>query len=126
MINPVTTKVNVYLINGSNLYLLCNFYYSEPSPQCNLQVVEVCKDYICVTWQVLESDGNSRITRYVVEKADTSTPTFTIADHTDSDTQEFKVSQLNKGKQYLIRMFAENAFGQGELVSARTRTAATW
>ena len=70
-----------------------------------------------MTWQVLESDGNSRITRYVVEKADTSTPTFTIAGHTDSDTQEFKVSQLNKGKQYLIRMFAGNAVGQGEPVS---------
>ena len=63
------------------------------------------------------SDGNSPITRYVVEKADASTRTFTIAGHTDSDTREFKVSQLNKGKQYLLRVFAENAIGQSEPVS---------
>ena len=65
------------------------------------------------------SDSNSPITRYVVEKADTRTPTFTIAGHTDSDTLEFKVSQLNKGKQYLIRVFAENAIGQSEPVSVQ-------
>ena len=63
------------------------------------------------------SDGNSPITRYVVEKADGSTRIFTIAGHTDSDTQEFKVSQLNKGKHYFIRVFAQNANGQSEPVS---------
>ena len=106
-----------YLIILSNLYLLCNFYYSEPSPPRNLQVVEVCADYICVTWQAPVSDGNSPITSYVVEKADASTRTFTIAGQTDSDTLEFKVSQLNKGKQYLIRVFAENVVGQSKPVS---------
>ena len=80
-------------------------------------MVKVCTDYVCVTWQVPVSDGNSPITRYVVEKADASTRTFTIAGHTDSDTQEFKVSQLNKGKQYLIRVFAENVIGRSEPVS---------
>ncbi|KAI0217182.1 Titin, partial [Lamellibrachia satsuma] len=89
----------------------------EPSPPCNLQVVEICADYVCVTWQAPVSDGNSPITRYIVEKADASSRTFTIAGHTDSDTQEFKVSQLKKGKQYLIRVFAENVIGQSEPVS---------
>ncbi|KAI0240814.1 Titin [Lamellibrachia satsuma] len=89
----------------------------EPSPPCNLHMVDVCTDYVCVTWQAPMSDGNSPITRYVVEKADASTRTFTIAGHTDSDTQEFKVNQLNKGKPYLIRVFAENAIGQSEPVS---------
>ena len=63
------------------------------------------------------SDGNSPITRYVVETADASTHTFTNAGYSDSDTLEFKVSQLNKGKQYLLRVFAENATGQSEPVS---------
>ena len=106
-----------YLIILNNLYLLCNFYYSEPSPPRNLQVVKVCADYVCVTWQAPVDDGNSPITSYVVEKADASTRTFTIAGHTDCDTREFKVSQLNKGNQYLIRVFAENAIGQSEPVS---------
>ena len=80
-------------------------------------MVEVCTDYIGVTWQAPENDGNSPITRYIVEKADTSERNFTIAGHTDSDTLEFKVSQLNKGKQYLIRVFAENAIGRSEPLS---------
>ena len=105
------------IINLNNLYLLCNLYYSEPSPPCNLQVMEVCTNYVCVTWQAPMNDGNSPITRYVVEKADARTLTFTIAGHTDSDTLEFKVSQLNVDKQYLIRVFAENAIGQSEPVS---------
>ena len=115
---PISSPLmKTYIINLSNLYLLCNFYYSEPSPPYNLQVVEVCTDYVCVTWQAPMSDGNSPITRYVVEKADASTRTFTNAGHTDNDTLKFKVSQLNKGKQYLLRVFAENATGQSEPVS---------
>ena len=98
--------------------LFLQFVYSDkPSPPCNLQVVEICTDYICVTWQAPVSDVNSPITRYVVEKADARTPNFTIAGYTSSDTHEFKVSQLNKGKQYLIRVFVENVIGQSEPVS---------
>ena len=60
------------------------------------------------------SDGNSPITRYVVEKADARTHNFTTVSHTDCNTLEFKVSQLNRGKHYLIRVFAENVIGQSE------------
>ncbi|KAI0216736.1 Twitchin [Lamellibrachia satsuma] len=89
----------------------------KPSSPSNLQVVEVCKDYVFVKWQAPMSDGNSPITRYVVEKADARTPNFTTACHTDCDTLEVKVSQLNKGKHYFLRVFAENAIGQSEPVS---------
>ena len=88
----------------------------KPSPPQNLQVVEIYKDYICVTWQAPESDGNSPITGYVVEKADSKRRTFTTSGNTDSDTLKFKVSQLYEGKEYLVRVFAENAIGQSEPV----------
>ncbi|KAI0238592.1 hypothetical protein LSAT2_010679 [Lamellibrachia satsuma] len=107
------------LVIVTTMWWMCYQRKDKPSSPCNLQVVKVCTDYVCVTWQAPMSDGNSPITRYVVEKADTRTPTFTIAGHTDSDTQEFKMSQLNKGKQYLIRVFAENAIGQSEPVSVQ-------
>ena len=93
------------------------FYSDKPSSPCNLQVVEVCKDYVFVKWQAPMSDGNSPITRYVVEKADARTPNFTTACHTDCDTLEVKVSQLNKGKHYFLRVFAENVIGRSEPVS---------
>ena len=110
-------KKRLKMLNSLNLYLLCNFYYSEPSPPRNLQVVEVCTNCICVVWQAPESDDNSPITRYIVEKADASTRTFTFAGHTNGDTLEFKVNQLNKGKQYLIRVSAQNVIGHSEPVS---------
>ncbi|KAI0238109.1 hypothetical protein LSAT2_011259 [Lamellibrachia satsuma] len=86
---------------------------NKPSSPSNLQVV-VCTDYICVKWQAPMSDGNSPITRYVLEKADARTPNFTTAGHTNTDTLEFKMSQLNKGKHYFLRVFAENVIGQSE------------
>ena len=113
-----TCIINLSNLYEPNLYFLCNFYYSdEPSPPCNLQVVEVCTDYVCVKWQAPEIDGNSPITGYVVKTADASMHTFTVAGHTQSDTLEFKVSQLNKGRQYWIRVFAKNAIGESEPVS---------
>ena len=99
-------------------FFILQFFYSDnPSPPRNLQVVKVCTDYVCVKWQAPVSDGNSPITCYVVDKADASTRTFTNAGHTNSDTCKFKVSQLNKGKPYLIRVIAENAIGHSEPVS---------
>ncbi|KAI0222984.1 hypothetical protein LSAT2_025770, partial [Lamellibrachia satsuma] len=78
----------VVLVIVTMVWWMCYQRKDEPSPPCNLQVVEVCTDYVCVTWQAPVSDGNSPITRYVVEKADPNTHTFTIAGHTESDTLE--------------------------------------
>ena len=88
----------------------------KPSPPRHLAVVEIYKDYVTVTWQVPESDGNSPITGYVVEKADAKRRTFTTSGKTDSDTLKFKVGQLYEGKEYLVRVMAENAMGQSEPV----------
>ena len=76
--------------------------------------MEIFNDYIFVSWEAPESDGGSPITDYVVEKAgaDVNEGTFTAAGQTDNT--QHKVSQLDKGKRYLVQVFAKNAVGQSE------------
>ena len=89
---------------------------SVPSPPRNLMTVKVYDSSIRVTWQVPQSDGNSPITGYVVEVAEVSGRTYTTVGHTNSDTLEFTLDGLEKDKQYLVRLFAENAIGRSEPV----------
>ena len=115
---------NTVIKKGHMLYHFHNIFkfYSDPvesrkpSAPRNLEVVEVSKDCVTVTWQTPKIDGNSPITRYVVEKADVDGHTFTTAGCTDSDTLRLNVSQLDKDKHYMVRVFAENAIGQSEPV----------
>ena len=76
--------------------------------------MEILNDYIFVSWEAPESDGGSPITDYVVQKAgaDVNEGTFTAAGQTDNT--QHKVSQLDKGKHYLVQVFAKNAVGQSE------------
>ena len=75
---------------------------------------EVNKDYVVIVWDEPESDGGSPITEYLVEKKDAAKKTYIKADNTDSLTRELKVTKLVEGKEYDIRVFAENEIGQSE------------
>ena len=89
----------------------------KPSAPQNLKVVEVFKDFITVVWSAPLTDGGSPITGYTVEKADATRRNFVNAGSTDAATLKFKVGKLSEGKEYLIRVFAENAIGQSDPVT---------
>ena len=61
-----------------------------------------------------ENKGDSSITSYVVEMADTSDGEFSEIDKTDSITFMSKVRSLEKEKQYLVRVFAVTWSGRSE------------
>jgi titin len=86
----------------------------KPSPPRDVRVKEVNKDYVVVTWDAPESDGGSPITGYLVEKKDAAKKTYIKADNTDANTLELKVTKLVEGKEYDIRVFAENEIGASE------------
>ena len=77
-------------------------------------MVKIDIDYISLEWEAPQSDGNSPITRYVVEKADANKGTYMTAGQTNCDTLKFKLSQLDNEKRYLVQVVAENAIGQSE------------
>ena len=61
-----------------------------------------------------ESDGNSPITHYLVEKADTTQRNFLLVGQTDSSPFRFKIRNFDKDKQYMVRVFAVNVVGKSE------------
>ena len=67
-------------------------------------------------WQAPECEGNSPITRYIVEKADAEVNerTFITAGETTRDTLKLKVDQFDTGKHYMVQVFAENEYGKGK------------
>ena len=80
----------------------------------NLRVTAVQKDSISLSWDSPESDGGAPIKRYVIEKADAKKGNFIDAGETSESTLQFKVSKLFEGTEYLFRVSAENAVGQGK------------
>ena len=89
-------------------------FADKPSPPRDVRVKEVNKDYAVVTWDAPESDGGSPITGYLVEKKDAAKKNYIKADHTDANTLELKVTKLVEGKEYDIRVFAENEIGPSD------------
>ena len=83
----------------------------KPSPPSNLEVTEVGRDFISVTWEEPESDGGAPITHYVIEKRDASQLTWLTAGSVTPDTRKCTVGKLNEGKDYVIRVCAENEVG---------------
>ena len=84
----------------------------KPSAPQNLRVTEVSKDFVTLTWDTPESDGNAPITGYVIEKLDTTKTSWASAGSTDNLT--FKAKRLFEGSNYLFRVAAENKIGTGE------------
>ena len=76
-----------------------------------MKVIAVSTDSICVAWQTPESDGNSPITRYIVQKAGSNKGAFKTVGETNSDTLRFNLNRLDQSKEFFVRVFAENAAG---------------
>ncbi|ELT96017.1 hypothetical protein CAPTEDRAFT_139759 [Capitella teleta] len=108
----ITIKGKVSIIN--QIYAHIDHTLDKPSPPRDVRVKEVNKDYVVVTWDVPESDGGCPITGYLVEKKDAAKKTYIKADSTDAATLELKVTKLVEGKEYDIRVFAENEIGSSD------------
>ena len=93
-------------------------FTDAPSPPRNLEVVTVEKDQITLRWEAPVSDGGSPLTGYVLEKRDGSKPgsNWTGAGMAQAGREEFTVTRLFEGAEYLFRIAAENAVGTSEFV----------
>ena len=72
------------------------------------------KDFVVLAWDEPESDGGSPITGYLVEKKDASKKGYVKADNVNGSTFELKVTKLVEGKEYDMRVFAENEIGPSD------------
>ena len=84
----------------------------SPGPPCNVQIKDVTKDSVTVTWVVPENDGGDPVKNYHVEKREASKKAWvSITNNCHHCT--YKATDLQEGAIYYFRVIGENEFGVG-------------
>jgi len=105
------------------MHLSTSFPDAPAAPE-NLRVTDQHKEYVCLAWDVPVSDGGAPITAYVIEKRDASRTLWTGAGRVGGSTLKGKVGKLFEGSEYMFRVAAENAIGQGEFTQLKNSVTA--
>ncbi|XP_064868260.1 titin-like [Oncorhynchus nerka] len=86
---------------------------ASPSAPKDFKVAEVTRQHVHLMWEAPEHDGGSPLTGYQIEKRDVSRKTW-VKVITGVQDQEFTVTDVVEGKEYLFRVTACNKCGPGE------------
>ena len=79
-----------------------------------VNILEVTPDFMMIQWRAPKDDGGTPVTNYVVEKKDVKKPwePWSVVSSSGTSTKA-KVSRLEKGREYIVRIRAENKIGIG-------------
>ncbi|KAF3843851.1 hypothetical protein F7725_002700 [Dissostichus mawsoni] len=88
--------------------------YAAPGTPKSLEVSDIRKDSMMLTWEAPSEDGGSPITGYIIEKHDKEGVRWTRCNRKTVTDLTFKVPGLLEGHCYEFRVAAENAVGTGE------------
>lgn len=87
---------------------------AKPSAPNGVQITEVSKSHVELTWRIPNSDGGSPIIGYVIEtRAPGRTSKWQRANRDTVPETTYKITGLREGRFYDIRVSAENAAGIG-------------
>ena len=84
----------------------------KPGTPENIKIAKVFATKLNISWDAPALDGGSAISNYVLEKRETSRPTWVIVSSSIMGT-EFTVPKLIANHEYVFRISAENKFGIG-------------
>jgi len=90
------------------------FVLDKPGAPEDLKVKSTTESTVRLSWSPPANDGGSEITKYVIERRDTSKRTWMAAGTTSGSTLEFTIENLSEKVAYSFRVAAENACGVGE------------
>uniref|UniRef100_A0A8C6NPH5 Titin n=1 Tax=Nothobranchius furzeri TaxID=105023 RepID=A0A8C6NPH5_NOTFU len=88
--------------------------YVQPGSPKNLEVSDVKKDSMVLSWEAPSEDGGSLITGYIIEKHDKEGVRWIRCNRQTVTHLTFKVTGLLESHIYEFRVAAENAVGVGE------------
>ena len=95
------------------------------SPVGPMEVKDITKDSVTLSWQPPTSDGGTPITGYVVEHRDKRRQAWIKDATVDKDTTTFTVNKLLEDNEYIFRVTAENAEGQSSPLESSEAIAPT-
>lgn len=126
----VTSSYTVLLIenvnrNDSGKYVVTAENYSgsksafinvrvldSPSAPTNLEVKDVKRDSVTISWEPPLIDGGAKISHYIVEKREEARKAFTSV-CSNCVRNSYKIDKLQEGCFYYFRVLAVNEFGTG-------------
>ncbi|RXN36975.1 hypothetical protein ROHU_002464 [Labeo rohita] len=92
--------------------------FTPPDAPKGVEVSNVKKDSMVITWDAPTSDGGTPITGYIIEKHDKEGIRWTRCNMKTVTDLTFKVTGLLENHRYEFRVYAENAAGVSEASSA--------
>ncbi|CAJ1057448.1 titin-like [Xyrichtys novacula] len=84
----------------------------SPSAPTNLEVKEVKRDSVLISWEAPLIDGGTKISHYIVEKREEARKAFTSV-CSNCVRNSYKIDNLQEGSFYYFRVMAVNEFGAG-------------
>ena len=81
-------------------------------PEGPVDISNITKDSVSLSWQPPTKDGGSPLTGYVIEQRDTRRTQWVRAGTVDKDTTSFTASKLLEDNEYVFRITAINAEGE--------------
>jgi titin len=88
--------------------------YVPPTSPKSLEISEIMKDSMVLTWEAPSEDGGSPITGYIIEKHDKEGVRWTRCNRKMVTDLTYKITRLMERHSYEFRVLAENAIGVGE------------
>lgn len=84
----------------------------SPSAPTNLEVKDVNKDSVSLSWDPPLIDGGAKILHYIIEKREETRKAFTSV-CSNCVRNSYKIDNLQEGSFYYFRVLAVNEFGTG-------------
>ena len=118
--NTVRKMTGMYLIRAINEHgkdeAEVEFVVLGPPgpPEGPLEVTGVHKEGCKIKWKPPKDDGGRPIEKYVLEKLDCETGTWSPCGETDGDKLELELNNLETGKKMKFRVKARNEEGESD------------
>lgn len=88
--------------------------FVPPDAPCNVEVSNITKESMVITWERPTNDGSNAIIGYIVEKRDKEGVRWTRCNKRVVSELRFRVTGLLENRSYEFRVSAENAAGVGK------------